>query len=196
MPPQRTPCNGPQIEYHVLRADATSTHPQRKQSFTMTTEDQKAVPITYSNAVGALETSRWTDLDFFRSGAAIETALRVDARVQAGVQVLPSAGRRFQCAQIDATGPGQSGRAGARPLPHARRCAWPGIFGGKSGSTGTAVAANDIHKPGGRSRCRAAGPRQPHPVGAFGHLAAQCNAERRGRPGKQSQGSGLGSAGR
>lgn len=66
----------------------------------MSTEDHKAAPITYRNAVGALETSRWTELDFFRSGAAIETASRVDARVQADVQVLPSAGDVFNALKL------------------------------------------------------------------------------------------------
>ncbi len=66
----------------------------------MNTEDQKAAPTTYTQAVGALQTSSWTDLDFFMSGAAMETALQVDARVQAGVQILPPARDVFKALEL------------------------------------------------------------------------------------------------
>jgi uracil-DNA glycosylase len=63
-------------------------------------EESGVAPITYRTAVDAVTTTGWADLDFFRSGAAAQTAARVDARVAAGVEVLPSADNIFNALEL------------------------------------------------------------------------------------------------
>jgi len=70
-----------------------------------TLEKPDAAPTTYGEAVDALKFSDWGKLNFFTSGAAAETAARVDGLVKTGVQVLPPAIDVFKALEI--TQPGQ-----------------------------------------------------------------------------------------
>lgn len=63
-------------------------------------EKTGVAPATYSAAVDAIKATGWANLDFFTSGAAGETAARVDARVAAGAHVLPPAGYVFNALQL------------------------------------------------------------------------------------------------
>ncbi|MEO9874969.1 MAG: uracil-DNA glycosylase [Anderseniella sp.] len=67
---------------------------------TKTFEKPASAPITYSSAIGAVESTQWANLDFFTSGAGSTTAARVDARVAAGAQVLPAAGDVFKALEL------------------------------------------------------------------------------------------------
>ncbi|WP_337660269.1 uracil-DNA glycosylase [Anderseniella sp. Alg231-50] len=67
---------------------------------TQSVEKSGLAPITYSGAVDAIATGGWANLDFFRSGAGRETAARLDARVAAGVQVLPPPADVFKALEL------------------------------------------------------------------------------------------------
>ena len=67
---------------------------------TKTFEKPAPAPVTYSSAIGTVETTGWANLDFFTSGAGGKTAARVDARVAAGVQVLPPAKDIFKALEL------------------------------------------------------------------------------------------------
>ncbi|MGI9513804.1 MAG: uracil-DNA glycosylase [Anderseniella sp.] len=63
-------------------------------------EKSGVAPTTYSAAVGTIKDIGWANLDFFASGAGSETAARVDARVEAGVQVLPAPEDVFKALEL------------------------------------------------------------------------------------------------
>ncbi len=70
-----------------------------------TPEKVSTAPATYGEAVDALKNTGWGNLNFFTSGHAAETAVRVDRLVKTGVQVLPPAVDVFNALEI--TQPGQ-----------------------------------------------------------------------------------------
>jgi uracil-DNA glycosylase len=66
----------------------------------MSLETPVTAPMTYGDAVNALKLTDWGNLCFFATGAAAETAARVDETVMSGVQVLPAAKDVFKALEI------------------------------------------------------------------------------------------------
>lgn len=82
-----------------------------------TLEESAVAPTTYGQAVGALKVSDWGNLNFFTSGAAAETAARVDGLVKKGVQVLPPATDVFKALEIIQPGQVRAVVLGQDPYP-------------------------------------------------------------------------------